>query len=407
MIPPGPRVIPNSALAFKVPENVVAVIHPVRAQYTTDKGLAGSVDGASHDLTLVDVAPSDNAPPLHNAGASHGQDHTVEYNHDGTITITTTELLQPVATPNEIAGVVGALPSGSMLAYVPGNPRLVPGCRINKILEQYDQFAIESVEYEYVPAASVLKEGQLLMGYVPDPTDEVFMSTGFQSLRDLYARPGSAIFQVSQRGRASFNKPILNWLYTRTDLGPGFDVPGGVYLATMLPFSGTAGLESLSPLGTLTMKYKVHVRSPSIDVLHGNVPFNEVGSISFDGVAPLAQTVVAVPSTQFMTPGSTFGIVGTVGWCSIARTVDGIIAPSTWRVWRNNNGEVCSNTPGSPLWFRCRRKPGDVAVLEFIFFSSLGAAMMGSDPFQWSINAAAEVQGFKVFNANGALLYND
>lgn len=352
-----------------------------------------AADNADVDVLTVEHHSGHGAP---NPGS-----HT-ELNGDGSLTFHGTELLCAIQVPPTIGGSTSTIPQGGCMAMLPVNPRLIDGSRAAALLSMYDQFSIRSMTFHYTQGTNLTQSGQLLMAYVNDPEDRIFLETGFTAVRDAYSRTGSAIFSVRDNSHATIAHPLLKWYYTGSNAAQQFELPGYIAVFNMIDFSNATA--SSVPLGTLSMTYEISVRSPSIAT--NSIPSYMVASGSLNlSIAIAADTPITTTMASSGLPTS-LEDANVVYWASIVSADDVASGGSSWRSWRagaDNNAFTLS--PGNLLFWRLTAFG---KIYFFPTFASAADAVFNNNGTPvgniWSTTTAwtAVTRGFKLYNIMGA-----
>lgn len=319
----------------------------------------------------------------------------------GVVTLTGHELLCPVAIPPAISGVTSTVPQGGVLAMVPANLRFLDGSRIAALLSTYDQFCIKRMIFHYTQATNLTQSGQLLLAYVNDPDDKIWIETGFTALRDAYSRNGAVLSSVRADCSASLDKPLLKWYFTGTDGLPMFELPGYIGVFNMLDFSNATA--SSIPLGTLSVSYEIAVRSPSAPTaLTTQYMTNSTSIGSIPAIA--VNTAVTMPIASF---AANLCLPDVVYWGTVVSCDDVAVGNASWRTWRTPDQQAnpIVMQPGNLLFWRTNVT--GATVYFFPTFEAAASASVGpggylvGENYWTSIAVGGFLRGFKLWNIMG------
>jgi hypothetical protein len=340
----------------------------------------------------------------HVGGSARGHTEGMNINEDGSMTYTSSEFIGSVVLPPAIGGVTSTVPSGGVLGIVPANPRFIDGCRLALFLAAYDQFCIESIEFEYIPAASYTQAGQILMAYINDITDNLLEESGLSLLRNVYSRPGRALGSVLRNLAIHLGQPLFKWYYTGSPAGGPFEMPGYIILLNQLAASNAT--TTPIPLGTIVCHYKVRVRSPTMKA-SGIATYGSASEslIMTNATMTSGNKTSVSDANSAMTAPCLYR--NAIYWAQIVSADDTGPGNSAWRTWLNpadNTTKVMS--AGDILIWRALVVG---ATVQVYFFPTLGAVLQsfqtgGTDGLAWYATAtvAALVKGFKLWNINGS-----
>lgn len=322
-----------------------------------------------------------------------------KFNHEGYET-SGDELIQAVTVPPAIGGVTSIIPEGGILALSPANPRFIDGCRVTKLLEAYDQFRYHELTFGYEHVANAFTAGQLIMAFVNQFSDSIIIESGFQAARDLYARTGKAMFQVTQDRHCNIAHPLLKWYYTATQSDADLEMPGFVCVVTTQALSNADATPT--PLGTLTMHYRIALRSPTIEGSTSQSFATSSASLSMTNAAGGNGAAIQVSVASCGLPSAQTQ-PGVVYWATIVATDD--TTGVSWRSWADSASEdLHAMAPGNVLVWR-NMKDG-TGTPRLTFYPNLDAAIhadaYGVGPLWLGVAAMpAGVKGFKLWNVQG------
>ncbi len=358
-------------------------------------------DPSTADVTTFQATVGEHAPFHGTEFGSHPA--SLSLNNDGSMTFTGTELLAPVEIPPANGANPALVPPGSVLAYVPANPRFVDGSRLGNFLANYDQFALEDVEIYYVPSASFTTAASLVMAFVNDTADAVTLESGFTSLKDYAARVGAAQFDAKSPAKAHIGHPLLKWYYTGGALDAVTEYPGAIIVANMLDIVNSTS--STIPLGFIYMRYRVKVRSPALDtdsVTQGVV--TRTATLTWNQ-AVTAGTLVAPTTAQSGMPVNLTAL-DYVYWGTVHSVSDD--GGPAFRTWRDGfNNAIANISPGNVLFWRNFVDGGGVVTSRFYPTLSAAVSAAGSGEYAWLYTSnvtAGTTRGIRLYAISGALL---
>lgn len=346
-----------------------------------------AVEG-SHDV--LTAAMSHGAP-------THRNGHDVR---DGVIVETGNELLCEVSIPPAIGGATSTVSAGGILACVPVNPRFIDGCRVSKILEMYDQWRVEHMEFGYEPIANAFTAGQLIIAFINQFSDGILYESGFQAARDAYSRSGMCMFQVTQQVKAKIAHPLLKWYYTATSEDADLEMPGFIVVITTQAMSNATAVST--PLGTISMHYQIALRSPSIEGASSQVFAAQSATLNLTAASGGLGTPIQVSAASSGLAANQ-RLKGTVYWGTVVSADD--TTGTVWRTWLDSQtADQVVVSPGNIIVWVVT--VDGVGVDRLLFYPSLDAAIsadnFGAGPiFQGSAAMPAGTKGFKLWNVMG------
>lgn len=393
--PVGPR--GSSGVPLEAtPANVARFLKDMRAlsgkltvRMKADHGLNPSEGGEG---IPVNVARTIEQPMTHVEPSSHEK--------AGEVIAVGSELLTQITVPAQSAGPInGVVPQGGVFAALPLNPMYIDGVRVAKMLEQYDQFALEQVTIEYVPVTSALQAGGLSLAIINDADDALGLEGGFPAVRDTLSRPGAVAFNVYSSAVAGQNQPLLKWYFTGRNQDSELVIPGMVYCMATTTFTNATATDI--PLGLLWMHYRIRLRSPSIERPITQAFTASAAILGFTGSTSAAGTALAVAAAGCGLPANLIQ-VGVIYWGSVAGVDDATWGSATWRTTRDPaSNDLVVIGLGSLLYWRVHNN-------GFLYlFESLGAAMNFDAQ---AVNAllstvlqiAGTIRSFRLFNVTGS-----
>lgn len=354
----------------------------------------------SPDLLTLETSVGD-------AAIAHSHDITM--NGDGTMTYSGSELLSDVRLPGAV-DLDSPNPAGMTLVYLPVNPRFIDGSRLGQFLEQYDQFALEEVTFEYISGSNVLTTaGDLVMTFINDTSDTTTLETGFAAIRDLFSRTGSTTFSPRKNARAKLGRPLLKWYYTASQSDASLEMPGAITIQNAIaqPTLLSATDPSAKPFGLLAMHYKVRVRAPVVDTnispqFYTERTYLDMISATITQGAPVIVNITGFGPQPSLLPG-------TIVW-GIISGVDDTVGSPAWRVWQNSRtGALYMIQPGNVLFMRISHN--NIVYFFPTFTDAINSQMegvQGGNFFAASATvAAATVKGFEMYNLMGCDVSGD
>lgn len=374
------------------------------AQAKTASGIsqAKKADFIVHDMPLNPMSETHDVMTVHmDDGKPKHQGSERTYTSEG-VEESGDELIQAIAIPPAIGGVTSVIPEGGILALTPVNPRFIDGSRVSKTMEMFDQFRFLELEFGYEHVANAFQAGQLIMAFVNQFSDAIVVETGFQAARDLYARTGKAMFQVTQDRRCKIAHPLLQWYYTATATDADLEMPGFLVVVTTQPLSNATALST--PLGTLTMHYRMALRSPTVEGVTTQQFAAASASLSMTAATGGNGVAIAVAAASSGLPAGLTQL-GVVNYATIVACDDSGPGAPAWRNWADGSTQDQHvMEPGNVLIWRAMKD--GAGIVRLLFFPNLDAAI-GADTYGvgpvWEglTVMVAGTKGFKLWNVNG------
>jgi hypothetical protein len=312
--------------------------------------------------------------------------------------ITGSELVADVSMPPPFSGVASSVPRGGVLAMLPLNPLACDGMRVSKMLEQFDQFHVDSIIYEYVPFCNATVGGGLVMAIVNDVDDPVTFEGGFAALRDLTTRTGAVEFNVYAHAACQTGTPLMQWYYTGRNQDADLTQPG---MLIIMAGTDLAAPTVTIPLGIVWMHYRLRVRAPSIERPLSQIYFTQASNLTFTTFAGGLGALLAMQWAATSLP-IVFQKWGLIGWATIVSADDAAYGSSAWRGFINQQiGLGYAHGPGTVIFWRTWDVAGTITFYFYDTFSDAVADVQGLGGLMNPVAASAVVRGFKLWNVMG------